>query len=195
MVTTPIARWARPGGGVVVPPRAPRLFPHFFNRVTYMTVAPAWLWLPSPHPPPLSSRSLLLSCVPRGRVALHHHHPTSQPTRLRVAAAAATVGPQSPRERVRARARTLPGAADRAAAEAIGDRRAPKGRRSPVGAAAAAAADRAATPPVLVPFAAPFRGPSLEARGGAGSIAADETWCVPGLGIRCFCLFVLLLRC
>jgi hypothetical protein len=133
--------------------------------------------------------------VPRGRVALHHHHPTSQPTRLRVAAAAATVGLQSPRERARARARTLPGAADRAAAEAIGDRRAPKGRRSPVGAAAAAAADRAATPPVLVPFAAPFRGPSLEARGGAGSIAADETWCVPGLGIRCFCLFVLLLRC
>jgi hypothetical protein len=101
-VTTPIARWARPGGGVVVPPRAPRLFPHFFNRVTYMTVAPAWLWLPSPHPPPLSSRSLLLSCVPRGRVALHHHHPTSQPTRLRVAAAAATVGLQSPRERARA---------------------------------------------------------------------------------------------
>ena len=87
--------------------------------------------------PPLS---LLLSC--RGRVALHHH----QPTRLRVAAAAATVARLHAPARERARARSLPGA-DRAAAGAIGDRRAPEGRRSPVG-AAAAAADRAATPPV-----------------------------------------------
>ncbi|KAG2591197.1 hypothetical protein PVAP13_5NG442120 [Panicum virgatum] len=144
-----------------------------------MTVAPGWLCLavaPSPPPPPSSLSSPV---VPRSR---RPPPPPAHPPPRRCCCCHRRAPPR-PRPRARARAFPSRGGSrrrrgDRRSASARGEeiaRRRRRCRRRPC---------RDSSRPVPSQRLKP--GPSLEA-GRVGSIAADETWCVPVPVCLSFC--------